>query len=338
MNEPTSVREALARVDEAALTLFAADPAIRAVGLECRAEGRFGWVATRCGDVARPLASPPPLMTHAAGMPVRHRHSRRSPAQLARAPLPLATGVNVPERRLMRPLPWGAELQNFDADERAGVLRENVACVGTLGCVVTLADGTAAVLSNNHVLADENHGRPGHDRVLQCGSTRYAASHDVARLGAFVTVHAWHGAGSPGLAGHAWNLVDAALAPLSPGVAWRKGYLREHAIAPARTVGSPLPGDRVYKVGRTTRLTRGLVVEIGTTVGPIHYRDGPAYFRRAFAIVGTEGRPFAQPGDSGSTIVREDGVLVGLLFAGTDDLTYACEAENVFQALGCTLA
>ena len=40
-------------------------------------------------------------------------------------------------------------------------------------------------------------------------------------------------------------------------------------------------GDNVYKVGRTTGLTRGTVTQVPVVVGPIPYDPGDCWFRRA---------------------------------------------------------
>lgn len=237
----------------------------------------------------------------------------------------------------MRPLCWGVEVQNFDADRRAGVLAHGQSFVGTLGCFVRLRDGSLALLSNNHVLADENHGLPGHDRVLQCASLAFAVHHHAAVLAQFVPIKPWHGPGVvPPLKER--NVVDAAVAHVAAGTAWQQAYLSSRPVAPAGTLGFAQPGDRVYKVGRTSELTYGVVQQVGINVGPISYRDGPSYFRRVFTVQGAGHGAFAGPGDSGSAIVRDDGCLVGLLFAGRDDETYACDADSVFAALDCQLA
>src|SRR5205814_6017821 len=76
----------------------------------------------------------------------------------------------IPERGLIRPLVCGLQIQNVDDDTRqrkAGALKPGFIIIGTLGCYVTLTDGSTAILSNNHVLAGENRGVKGKDRILQ---------------------------------------------------------------------------------------------------------------------------------------------------------------------------
>jgi len=45
---------------------------------------------------------------------------------------------------------------------------------------------------------------------------------------------------------------------------------------------------------------------------------------------------FSDHGDSGSAIVGASGKIVGLLYAGNGQQTYACPIDEVFKALKCT--
>lgn len=54
--------------------------------------------------------------------------------------------------------------------------------------------------------------------------------------------------------------------------------------------------DRVFKVGRTTGLTWGTVASIATTVGPVGFHSGPAWFRDSIEVEGEAGVPFSAPG------------------------------------------
>jgi len=101
---------------------------------------------------------------------------------------------------------------------------------------------------------------------------------------------------------------------------------------------TPRVGDKVWKVGRTTGLTHGTITAIGTVVGPIPYDPGPCWFRGQFEIVGDNGTLFSDHGDSGSAIVSTTGEVIGLLYAGNGQQTYACPIESVLPALNCTLA
>lgn len=97
-------------------------------------------------------------------------------------------------------------------------------------------------------------------------------------------------------------------------------------------------GDKVYKVGRTTGLAFGTVTQIGTLVGPIAYTPGPCWFRNSITIESDDGSIFSDHGDSGSIIVRSDGMAVGLLYAGNRTHTYACRIGHAMNELHCQLA
>jgi hypothetical protein len=47
---------------------------------------------------------------------------------------------------------------------------------------------------------------------------------------------------------------------------------------------------------------------------------------------------FSDHGDSGSAILLDSGEVVGLLYAGNGQRTYACPIDAVLQAFGCALA
>lgn len=86
--------------------------------------------------------------------------------------------------------------------------------------------------------------------------------------------------------------------------------------------GTPAKGMRVRKSGRTTGVTVGLIDSTDTTVvidyGPPR---GKVTLRNVVNVQNDMGhsRRFSAKGDSGSVVVNENGWIVGLLFAGTED-------------------
>jgi hypothetical protein len=54
-------------------------------------------------------------------------------------------------------------------------------------------------------------------------------------------------------------------------------------------------------------------------------------------IEGDNGTMFSDHGDSGSAIVRADGKVLGILYAGNGVQTYACPIDTVLSELKCTL-
>jgi len=219
---------------------------------------------------------------------------------------------------------------------------------GTFGCVVQRR-GEVFILSNNHVLADLNEGRPG-DPILQPAVSDGGTADDrIATLAEFVPLD--FGTGQPGcsvvgslakalnwlagLIGSAhrlqpvWqapgvNRVDAALArPLSPDLLGNEVL---YIGAPAG-VGTAMLGARVQKTGRSTGFTTGTITQIDATVRIDYY--GPTALFDGQLIAS----PMSRPGDSGSAILDEDRRVVGLLFAGSDGATVINPIEDVLAAM-----
>ena len=206
---------------------------------------------------------------------------------------------------------------------------------GTLGCFVKLrSDGSARILSNNHVLADENSGKKG-DVIIQPGQFDGGkkGKDAVGALDRFVRLIA----GQP-------NFVDAAIATVRKAIKFNANTLR----GVGKLIGvRPAPlevGDFVSKVGRTTDVTRGRVTAIELDNVVVGYDIGNVRFDNQIEIEGAETGPFSQGGDSGSLIVDGDLKAAALLFAGGDEggangqgLTFANPIESVFDALAVDL-
>jgi hypothetical protein len=243
----------------------------------------------------------------------------------------------------VRPLRIGASVGHF------------AITAGTIGAFVhrnpgtLLEDGTPAppadthtqplILSNNHVLANENAAQVG-DAIFQPG--RYDGGTDddkVATLETFVTLDATQ-----------TNFVDAALARVDDEIACDLTTLEG---------GSRLTGvldlvesglENVRKTGRTTGLTEGRVTAFDLDNLVVTYETGNLRFDDQLEIESTTRTPFSRGGDSGSLIVSAsvdmpDAKGVALLFAGSDQggrlglgLTYANPIGTVLSALDATLA
>ena len=192
---------------------------------------------------------------------------------------------------------------------------------GTLGCLVEVPGGQR-MLSNNHVLADSNSGKPG-DKILQPGASD-GGTRSIGELEDF----------EPLVFGGAPNHIDAAIATLfdAPGATSRIMALGKHANPP---VSAALDQD-VAKHGRTTGLTFGKVVDLSFD-GNVSYNGKVAYFENQIAIVGNSGA-FSDGGDSGSLVVdTPGGHPVGLLFAGDSLHTLANPIELVLNRFGATV-
>ncbi|HEU0105768.1 MAG TPA: hypothetical protein VFT38_06320 [Vicinamibacteria bacterium] len=208
---------------------------------------------------------------------------------------------------------------------------------GTLGAFVRLRKGGALrVLSNNHVLADENRGKAG-DAILQPGAYDGGKSprDRIGTLDGFVKLK------TAGV-----NLVDCALAALDPKVTFKAAALTGVGTLSSATAPPAEEIDLVEKIGRTTGHTRGRVTAFELDNLVVGYDQGNLRFDGQIEIEGASTEPFSQGGDSGSLIFTSLGhEAAALLFAGGDQggsngkgLTFANPIAAVFDQLKANLA
>jgi hypothetical protein len=229
-------------------------------------------------------------------------------------------------RRNTRPLLIGASVGH------------GMVTAGTIGAFVR-RDGATCVLSNNHVLANEDRASAG-DAILQRarfdgGRMRTDA---IARLGATVR-----------LKRRAANEVDAALAVLKDGARYDARRLRAIVGGHDRRLNGLGPefideGSIVYKIGRTTGATKGRVTAFDLDNVVVNYEIGNLRFDGQIEIEGIGAQPFSDGGDSGALIVNSRMQAVALLFAGSDTggrrgggLTFANPIHRVLADLGAAL-
>lgn len=194
---------------------------------------------------------------------------------------------------------------------------------GTLGCLVRRGYETF-ILSNNHVLADENGMTLDADPILQPGPADGGTLtyHKIAELRDFIPISF----------DSVMNRVDAAIA--SP-IDLRDVTNDIIGIgAPRGTVVADL-GMPVVKSGRTTGITRGVIAIMDATLD-IEYRRGVARFENQLIVISPG---FSRGGDSGSVVLIDDGTrrICGLLFAGSEYITVINRVEDVFSALAVSL-
>ena len=217
-----------------------------------------------------------------------------------------------------RPAPGGVSIGHF------------LVSAGTFGIVCYDATtGEKLILSNNHVLANESsiqnsRARAG-DLILQPG---VADSADIIANGLGELVR-WIDMDEIGEVNA--NEVDCAVArPANP------DDITDEILEIGRVteIGEAVIGDEVEKSGRSSGLSSGRIEDINATI-KIDY----GYFKNsAFRnqIVITPG--IAVGGDSGSAIIRKsDHKAVGLLVAGSENITIANSISRVAQALNINL-
>jgi len=222
---------------------------------------------------------------------------------------------------------------------------------GTLGFFVRDEAGLVYLVSNNHVIANENDARKG-NAIVQPGTldltdTELELMNSMDRLRdrlRIAKLSAWVDIVFPTSNSVAFNDVDCAIAEVDQerrsvteiarvgmgGVSRGLGPRFRIDAESGRVVGSP----RVYKVGRTTGWTEGEVVALDVMVD-VEYGAGVARFRNQLAIRPTQDNsgPFSAAGDSGSGIYNAEHKLVALLFAGSTTRTLANPAGSVIRAL-----
>jgi hypothetical protein len=201
---------------------------------------------------------------------------------------------------------------------------------GSIGCFVAQSSHQLPLLlSNNHVLANENRARKG-DPILQPGQADGGTNPDdgVATLSDFVKLK------RVGI-----NLVDCAVAQLRDGIKYNPRNLT--GLGRLQHPGEVVVniGDGVSKVGRSTGPTCGRVTAIEMDNLIVAFNIGYLRFDQQIEIEGEDG-PFSRGGDSGALIVDQSCRPVALLFAGTNfggsqnqGLTYANPFAPVLEAL-----
>lgn len=209
---------------------------------------------------------------------------------------------------------------------------------GSIGCFVKLRTGggnVIQVLSNNHVLANENRCKKG-DHILQQG--RYDGGVDPADSVAALT--SWVKLKKNGV-----NFVDCAIAAVNNGIGSDLTTLR--GVGRLKGLGPAVikPGTLVTKIGRTTGVTKGKVTAFELDNVVVGYDIGDVRFDNSVEIESTTNVPFSSGGDSGSLIVDSDFLGTALLYSGSDQggsnglgLTYANPLHVVLDELKVDLA
>jgi hypothetical protein len=197
---------------------------------------------------------------------------------------------------------------------------------GTVGCFVE-ARGGVRLLSNNHVLADEDRAQPG-DAIVQPGPRDGGrVPQDV--LGSLdFAIPLDHARG---------NRFDAALATVSDDAAVDAATVSE--IGRLAGVADPFEEMLVAKVGRTTATTYGHVIGLDLDDVWMEYETGWLRFDGVVQIRGDGGR-FTSAGDSGSLVVTRERECsaVALHFGGYENETsVACPLAPLLQELQATL-
>lgn len=197
---------------------------------------------------------------------------------------------------------------------------------GTLGVWVRDRDtGETFLLSNNHVLANSNAAAVG-DPILQPGPADGGADgrDNLNQLARFTPLDF----------GSGFNLYDGAVSGDTDPDEVDRAILEIGEPAGLLAAADIQVGMEVQKSGRTTGLTRGTVNSVGVSVR-VNYGGGRmARFDDQVQV--TPGA-FSDGGDSGSSILDDNRMLVCLLFAGSDFATIGSPMQYVFDGLNLEL-
>ena len=242
----------------------------------------------------------------------------------------------------IRPAPGGVSIGHYKVTS------------GTLGCVVKdKTNGKKLILSNNHVLANNNDAKLG-DPILQPGTLHGGKieTDKIAELYKFQPIKYGIEQNPPtGLSKFAkllnkiskflnsqqilqvikndptaFNVIDAALAVPQD----ENDILDEILeIGLVTEITAPYLGMPVMKSGKTTGLTQGNVTVLDVTIDIDYHNGNIARFENQILTT-----PMSQGGDSGSLLVDETSKkAVGLLFAGSNQATIHNPIEIVFSKL-----
>ncbi|MEY2479585.1 MAG: hypothetical protein QOI04_512 [Verrucomicrobiota bacterium] len=193
---------------------------------------------------------------------------------------------------------------------------------GTFGALLIDDDGALYILSNNHVLANEDQNSKG-DLVYQPIND---APNKIAKLAAVIPLDR---AGP--------NKVDCALAKV----------LQSKSVSgvPPNPIGAlqsavpldPQPGMKVEKFGAATGHTIGTVASTSATF-KVDYMTAPGLLLEEQIQIENGDEDFCAHGDSGSLIVDvESKQAVGLLTVNMDGFALANRLSNVVTALSAKL-
>ncbi|GGW96214.1 hypothetical protein GCM10010297_17610 [Streptomyces malachitofuscus] len=243
------------------------------------------------------------------------------------AVVPVVTGMIEPQAYTFhrRPAPGGISVHRTPTSQPVS---------GTLGCLVTgrsdPRDKRTLILGCNHVLANSNNAELGDVIIQPGGRDGGSAPQDlIAVLERFVELK-FDGSINSVDGATAW----AAPAEVSPNILMT-GVLGPVEVPIDSTTGAVTVDSLVFKSGRTTEITAGIVREVGASHW-VDYPMGQAFFSGGIGIEGTIGH-FSELGDSGSIVWSLEFVRnpVGMIYGGTQNFSrsFAHPIDIVTQAL-----
>jgi hypothetical protein len=199
---------------------------------------------------------------------------------------------------------------------------------GTLGFFARrISDGTLGFVSNNHVLAECDHGEEG-DLILHPG--RYDGG--VAPKDVVATL-----AGTYPKLQDDRPVVDAAFAVLRKNIDYDALTITPTVRLNPSLIPPLYRQTTVLKTGRSTGTTYGRITAFHLQNLDIDYPAlGTVFLDRQIEVRTKDGGQFSSGGDSGSLVVTPDGHPIGLLFSGAGNFSYMNPIEEVLHDLRVT--
>jgi len=252
-------------------------------------------------------------------------------------PKSIDTEEPVDRKKRRRPAPGGISYGHY------------AITAGTKSCMVKKPSGEVYTLSNSHVAANTGKGKEG-DPVLQPGPYDGGAEarDTIDTLSEYVPISFQNKCmiantvldvlntisrflkRKTRFSLESDNLVDAAIS--------RPINLSDHSFE-ILSLGKPkgfrlaTVGMLVLKSGRTTGTTSGIIRDIDATITVSYGELGSAVFIHQILT-----DKMVEGGDSGSLLEDQEGYAVGLLFAGSDQVSIANRIQNVSALLNVEIA
>ncbi|SFC91532.1 hypothetical protein [Massilia yuzhufengensis] len=203
---------------------------------------------------------------------------------------------------------------------------------GTLGAFVKMRNGlgSAQLLSNNHIIANEDRSKKQHDALLQPGIAAGGNLHKD-RVGTLTDFTPLLPTG---------NRADCAIAEIDQAIGFDPYTIRGLGRFSGRLAPAVDVDLLVAKLGAESALTHGRIEAFAVKSIMIGYPTGKRWFDEQIEVEGLGAGAFSEFGDSGSLVVDGDMHAVGLVFARSraggangKGLTYVNPMTQVLDAL-----
>jgi hypothetical protein len=196
--------------------------------------------------------------------------------------------------------------------------------LATLGCFVSISEGRTAFLSSSHLFENQIN-----NEVFF--KNKELNPDPVGRLLERTTLKA----STEGRRNR--NIVDAALIGIATNVSFSRSFERwDNRRIAVQGIATAKIGEKVHKYGAGSGYTIGKVTATHCSI--ILSKDSKKYFfEEAIMVESIEDREFATSGDSGAVVFREDGKILGMIFAFSKTAAILCPIEDILRKFQCSL-